>query len=230
MMPVCCRLWQPLMSALYFNLNAHLFAPVFTSWMGMGDKETFAMAILAHGLPVAVESQPPSAVGKIDKARKHQRRGLYGSNTMAQFYQRQIMFLHANFEKWTLAVNAEFENRVSYWDVVMPGKHSEADDFAQRMLRERRCAFMIHGTAGCVQFLCVSIMRSDCSVLCLADLHMPAQWHDTPCLARKQIVWHWHHELAQHHWTRIEGRSWCAVMTWSALYTTAWCRCVAIML
>jgi hypothetical protein len=58
-----CRVWPALVSALYFNLNSFLFAPLFTNFMGLGDKETFAFALISHGLPISTIQHHTHTVG-----------------------------------------------------------------------------------------------------------------------------------------------------------------------
>jgi hypothetical protein len=119
----CCRVWPALVSSLFFNLHIHLFAPLFTGFLGQGDKETFPMAFLALGMPYSVIPTLPSSVGLID-----QYCSLLGckpavrSNTMAQVNSKgEIVFLHANMDKWFLAVEASFSERVRHWQVISPG-------------------------------------------------------------------------------------------------------------
>jgi hypothetical protein len=59
----CCSVWPALVSALFFNLNSFLFAPLFTNFMGLGDKETFAFALIAHGMPFSTVKYRTIAVG-----------------------------------------------------------------------------------------------------------------------------------------------------------------------
>lgn len=58
-----CRVWPALVSALFFNIHSFLFAPLFTNFMGMGDKETFPFALIAHDYPYTTIKHHTYTVG-----------------------------------------------------------------------------------------------------------------------------------------------------------------------
>jgi hypothetical protein len=88
------------------------------------------MALLAHNMTYSVIPTVPSSVGLLD-----QYCSLLGckpavrSNTMAQFNSKgEIVFLHANMEKWILSVETSFAERIRRWQVISPG----SDGIVQR--------------------------------------------------------------------------------------------------
>ena len=131
---VCaCRLWPALVSALFFNLHIHVFAPLFSNYMGLGDKETFAMALRAHRLPFHVVAAPPHGIGITMPAPRWQpwRRTRYNVNAIAQVDDAgEAAFLHSNMEKPVAAVETDFRERPRRWRVVMPGRAAAVEPFA----------------------------------------------------------------------------------------------------
>jgi Mannosyltransferase putative len=134
-----CSVWPALLSALFFNIHLQLFAPLFTGYMGMGDKETFPMAFLAHGLPYSVVPTGPSALGK-----PVQRDCVLGFgcaprvelNTMVQVTPAgSIAFLHANMQKWYLAVETDYKEHPLRWQALMPGPDSLVQAFRPLSVR-----------------------------------------------------------------------------------------------
>ena len=59
------RVWPALMTALHFNLNNHLYYPLLINFMGYGDKETFAFALIAHSIPFHVVQHRVRGLGVI---------------------------------------------------------------------------------------------------------------------------------------------------------------------
>ena len=51
------------MSALHFNLQNQLYFPLFSNYMGQGDKETFGMALEAHRMPFHLIEQRVRSLG-----------------------------------------------------------------------------------------------------------------------------------------------------------------------
>jgi alpha 1,2-mannosyltransferase len=125
-------MWTPLVSALFFNIHGFLFYPLFTNYMGLGDKETFAFAMISHGVPYSVVSHGTSSLGIVER-----KCGLLGcrselyTNTIVQKHPHgSLLFLHTNMKpKWTMAVPERFEAGVRRWRVFSPGRDSLFDDF-----------------------------------------------------------------------------------------------------
>lgn len=127
-----CSVWEPLVSALFFNIHGYLFYPLFTNYMGLGDKETFAFAMIAHGTPYSVIPYRSSSLGILQPDC-----GMFTcqeqllTNTIAQKDpQGSLLFLHTNMKpKWSMAVPAAFESAVRRWRVLSPGIFYLHDDF-----------------------------------------------------------------------------------------------------
>ena len=118
-------MWPALLSALFFNMHLQLFGPLFTGYMGMGDKETFPLAMVAHQIPYSVVPTPPHTLGT--QAHAQCAWGLecgkrVHMNTMVQMNPAgEIVFLHANMQKWLLAVETDFGEYPRRWQAIMPG-------------------------------------------------------------------------------------------------------------
>lgn len=129
-------MWIPIVSALFFNIHGYLFYPLFTNFMGLGDKETFHFAMISHGVPYSVATHRTHSVGILEPAC-----GLFAcvdklhTNTIAQKDPHgRLMFLHTNMKpKWTMAVPENFETVVRRWRVLSPGQDSLYDDFVALM-------------------------------------------------------------------------------------------------
>lgn len=141
--PHACRVWPALVSALHYNLHGHLYAPLFTNFMGFGDKETFAFAMIVHGLPVHTFPQPPSSVGLLRR-----RCDVFGcwdavnTNTMLQLGAGGApLFMHTNMPpKLNLAVPVDFDRYIRRWQVVSPGVEDVVEGFMHMSQREFGCA------------------------------------------------------------------------------------------
>ena len=145
-----CRVWPALLSALFFNIHLHLFAPLFTGYMGIGDKETFPMAFIAHGLPYFVIPTGPAALG-VETLKdcvpvvgcSHRVKG----NTMVQSDPSDnILFLHANMQKWYLAVETSYKEHPLRWQAIMPGPDYTIQSFKPLSQRLFGCN---SGSSGC---------------------------------------------------------------------------------
>lgn len=136
---VWCRVWVALVSALFFNIHGYLFYPLFTNYMGLGDKETFAFAMIAHDVPYSVVEHRTHSLGIVERVC-----GLFGcqdelyTNTIVQKDPHgSLLFLHTNMKpKWTMAVPADFEFAVRRWRVLSPGQDSLYEDFVALSHRE----------------------------------------------------------------------------------------------
>lgn len=119
------RVWPALLSALFFNMHLQLFGPLFTGYMGMGDKETFPMAMIAHQIPYSVIPAPPRTLGTVAAsscAWTYDCSERVHLNTMVQVDSAgEFAFLHANMQKWLLAVETDFSEYTRRWQALMPG-------------------------------------------------------------------------------------------------------------
>ena len=63
----CCRrrAWQALMLTTFFNMESDLYYELFTSFIGKGDKESFAYALAATRSPYSVVHTPVGSVGQV---------------------------------------------------------------------------------------------------------------------------------------------------------------------
>ena len=64
-----CRAWKALLLTAYFNAQSDLWYELFSSWMGKGDKETFAYAFEATRSTYSVVPTPVGAVGAMGQVR-----------------------------------------------------------------------------------------------------------------------------------------------------------------
>jgi hypothetical protein len=152
-----CRVWPALLSALFFNMHLQLFGPLFTGYMGMGDKETFPMAMIAHQMPYAVVPIPPRTLGvEADKScvwgwRCGKRVHL---NTMVQVNPAgEIVFLHANMQKWLLATETSFSEYPRRWQSIMPGPDALVQPWPELSTELFGCArAWCCWRSGCIRF------------------------------------------------------------------------------
>lgn len=93
----------------YLNYYHELYYELLTNFMGKGDKETFAYAMLSVGEPVHTVSRPTDALGIKRSSCELLRDGhlvctpLFACNTMVQRDPGGgVLFLHSNLNKWTL--------------------------------------------------------------------------------------------------------------------------------
>lgn len=139
-----CRVLPALLSALFFNMHLQLFGPLFTGYMGMGDKETFQMAMIAHHLPYSMIPITPRTLGTaggepcIWGTKCGKRVHL---NTMVQVDPAgEIVFLHANMQKWLLAVETAFDEYPRRWQILMPGPDMRMQPWPELSLKLFGCA------------------------------------------------------------------------------------------
>lgn len=142
-----CRVWPALVSALHYNLHSHLYAPLFTNFMGFGDKETFPFAMIVRGLPFYTAPAPPAAVGVL--RRRCDALGCWdalSANTMMQRTPAgSPLFLHTNMPpKLNAAVPLDFDHYVRRWQFVSPGADKAVDAFPPLAQRAFGCGALIH--------------------------------------------------------------------------------------
>lgn len=58
-----CRQWNGLLLAAFMNVHAALYYELLSNFMGKGDKETFAYAMLATGTQYTLSPKPVGSVG-----------------------------------------------------------------------------------------------------------------------------------------------------------------------
>lgn len=122
------------MLALHFNVHHWIYAPLFTNYMGMGDKETFAMALLALKQPF---SAMPHPTGSLAFTRRRCKLGMCEqrllTNSMVQFTRDgDIAFVHANMPpKWFLGVQTEWDEGLRRWTVISPGPNATVQPFPE---------------------------------------------------------------------------------------------------
>jgi alpha 1,2-mannosyltransferase len=59
----CCRTWNGLMLAAFFNIKAKLYQELMSNFMGKGDKETFAFGLLAQEIPFHLVRKSVGSIG-----------------------------------------------------------------------------------------------------------------------------------------------------------------------
>eukprot|EP00892_Ulva_mutabilis_P002081 jgi/Ulvmu1/11874/UM081_0032.1 len=126
------RVWKALVLALHFNVHHWVYAPLFTNYMGMGDKETFAMALLALRLPYSLMPRPTGSLAYTRRQcglTRCETRLL--TNSMLQFSRDgSIAFVHANMPpKWFLGVQTDWHEGLRRWTVISPGPNATAEPF-----------------------------------------------------------------------------------------------------
>lgn len=137
-----CRTWPALALALHFNIHHQLYAPLFTNYMGIGDKDSYAMALLAMQMPYSLVQHRTGALAYDT----HQcswltcRESLH-TNTMVQHApDGSIMFVHANMPpKWYLAVAADWESHPRRWTKITPGPDALVQSFQEVSERDLGC-------------------------------------------------------------------------------------------
>ena len=148
------RHWDSLLAALFFNLQPHLFYPLLTDFMGMGDKETFAWGAATVGkryslAPTPVGSAGTQNAGIVAGMIPAQRLSpelsacMFRGNTMVQFdpdapalaeghsaldYASSALFFHTNYgDKAQFRLPGDLRAYSRRWRRFMPGDHSLAD-------------------------------------------------------------------------------------------------------
>lgn len=140
-----CRTWPALALALHFNIHHQLYAPLFTNYMGMGDKDSYVMAILAMHLPYSMVQHSASALGFATRKCSW----ISCSDTMSTNSIMQhapdgtMMFLHANMPpKWYLAVAADWEAQQRRWTVISPGPDTLLQSFKEAIDHHLGCDYL----------------------------------------------------------------------------------------
>lgn len=100
--------------AAFFNMQAGLYYELFSCFMGKGDKESFAHALSAVGLPYHLIGTPVGSVGLAMQRCSRTQRSCwydYAGNSMTQHDPAgRLMFIHTNLSpKWNLQIPGEFE-------------------------------------------------------------------------------------------------------------------------
>ncbi len=120
------RGWEPALLALFMNLQAPLYYRLLSSYLGAGDKETWPAAAAALRRPAAWVAAPPGAAGVAwppgDDA---QRPTAVRSNAMLQHAPEgsggELLFVHSNYFKWTLAdIDGFGDEPPRRWRVMTP--------------------------------------------------------------------------------------------------------------
>lgn len=142
--------WDSLLVALYFNMQNHLYYPLMTDFMGMGDKETFPWAVKAVGKEYSFVQSPTGSAGTQNTGIvagivpaadvEHLSPCMFRGNTMVQFapdaaplgaghsaleYVESALFLHTNYgNKFEFRLPADPLVYQRRWRRFMPGDHS----------------------------------------------------------------------------------------------------------
>lgn len=128
-----CRTWPALALALHFNIHHHLYAPLFTYYVGMGDKESYAMAFLALKMKFTeVEHYPGSLGFTKPRCSWFSCAESMATNSMMQHApDGSMMFIHANMPpKWYLAVPEDWQTRRRRWVMISPGPDELVQKFS----------------------------------------------------------------------------------------------------
>jgi alpha 1,2-mannosyltransferase len=89
--------WNALFLALYFNAFDHIFYPLFGGFMGIGDKEVFAVAMRYFKDDFTIVSHDPDHVGIRDGSNGN----IFGNTMLHRDLNGDPLFLHANKGKMT---------------------------------------------------------------------------------------------------------------------------------
>ena len=128
-----CRTWPALALALHFNIHHHLYAPLFTYYVGMGDKESYAMALLALKMNFTVVEHSPGSLGFMKpRCSWFACEESMATNSMLQYApDGSMMFVHANMPpKWYLAVAADWQVHQRRWVKISPGPDELVQSFS----------------------------------------------------------------------------------------------------
>ncbi|KAK9798905.1 hypothetical protein WJX73_006049 [Symbiochloris irregularis] len=178
------RTWQALMLAAFMNLEGDLYYELLSGWMGKGDKETFAHALIATNIPYHLIATPAGSVGvslKVCGRRARCRQRFHGNTMVQHAPDGEAMFLHTNFlPKWNLQLPADFESYTRRWQVVQPGGKAFWDAFPHlvdlerdiyQVLTELRCAPFLLAYAEAMQ---TAISEGKEPAAARIDLGLPA--------------------------------------------------------
>lgn len=126
------RMWRAIQLAAFMNIHSALYYELLTNFMGKGDKETFAFAVMATNGSYALVPTPAGSAGIMKMhCNKHQTHCWqeFAGNTMVQHdLQGSIMFLHTNFRpKWNLQLPDDFREYRRRWQMLQPGSRSFQD-------------------------------------------------------------------------------------------------------
>ena len=89
--------WNALFLALYFNAFDHIFYPLFGGFMGIGDKEVFAVALRYFKDDFTIVPHDPDHVGIRDGSNGN----IFGNTMLHRDLHGDPLFLHANKGKMT---------------------------------------------------------------------------------------------------------------------------------
>ena len=104
--------WKALMLSHHMNNFPNIFYPLSVNFMGLGDKELFALATRYLGNEYGLVEKGPDHIGVMSD------RALVYGNTMMQHDELgSPIFLHANIGKWSSNVPVTFESYIRRWQV-----------------------------------------------------------------------------------------------------------------
>ncbi|KAK3251859.1 hypothetical protein CYMTET_38821 [Cymbomonas tetramitiformis] len=119
------RNWRPLLLALFFNMQASLYYPLLTDYLGQGDKETFALAHMVLGVKVHQVNWPVGSAGMMRRLDSEGNPSYFG-NTMVQHRPdrasldpQSVLFLHSNLPKWGIAIPDDFSIYKRRWEILL---------------------------------------------------------------------------------------------------------------
>mmetsp|Transcript_14356 Transcript_14356/g.43356 ORF Transcript_14356/g.43356 Transcript_14356/m.43356 type:complete len:597 (+) Transcript_14356:257-2047(+) len=127
------RQWNGLLLAAFMNVHAVLYYELLSNFMGKGDKESFAYALLAVGSSYTAVPTPVGSIGVMklhcNKQQTHCWQEFAG-NTMTQHdLEGRMTFLHTNFKpKWDLRLSDDMRRYTRRWVVLQPGNRTFLDD------------------------------------------------------------------------------------------------------
>ena len=155
------KTWRALMVSMFMNANSGFFYGLTVNYMGIGDKELFAMAFLHLGTPYGLVSHGPDSVG----IRDHMHAEVLGNSMLQHAPDGSPMFLHANLGKPTVHVPESEETYVRRWQRSM--KHGD------------NVSAVISDAAGVDDFEVGWYYRLLRANRCLFDDRPPARWHES---------------------------------------------------
>jgi len=116
--------WRALMLAMFLNCQGALYYNLLTNYLGMGDKETFPMAMRMLRMPYhqVGDSFPLGSIGLRGSPRKAGGLPVLLSTTMVQYHPATglPLLLHSNLNKWTLNTATRWEGYERRWQVITP--------------------------------------------------------------------------------------------------------------
>lgn len=118
------KVWRALQLALFLNCQGALYYNLLTNYLGMGDKETFPLAMRMLQMPYHAvgDTLPVGSCGLPGEPRAAGGAATLRSTTMVQYHPSTggVLLFHSNLNKWTLNVPTRWSVYQRRWQVITP--------------------------------------------------------------------------------------------------------------